>query len=67
MTNGKGMPFVVVGDEAFVLSEHVLRPYSNRNLSVQQRIYNYRLIRARRMVDCASVLWQTSGGFSTDR
>jgi hypothetical protein len=25
--NGKGMPFVIVGDEAFVLSEHVLRPY----------------------------------------
>jgi len=38
--NGKGMPFVVVGDEAFALSEHVLRPYPNRNLSVQQRIYN---------------------------
>jgi len=38
--NGKGMPFVVVGDEPFALSEHVLRPYPNRNLSVQQRLYN---------------------------
>ena len=51
--NGKCMPFVIVGDEAFALSEHVLRPYPNRNLSVQQRIYNYRLTRARRMVECA--------------
>ena len=50
--NGKCMPFVVVGDEAFTLSIHVLRPYPNRNLSVQQRIYNYRLTRARRMVEC---------------
>jgi len=40
--NGKGMPFVVLGDEVFALSEHVLRPYPNRKLSVQQRIYNYR-------------------------
>jgi hypothetical protein len=32
--NGKCMPFVIAGDEAFALSEHVLRPYPNRNLSV---------------------------------
>jgi hypothetical protein len=35
--NWKGMLFVFVGDEAFALSDHVLRPYPNRNLSVQQR------------------------------
>jgi hypothetical protein len=34
--NGKYMPFMIVGYEAFALSEHVLRPYPNRNLSVQQ-------------------------------
>jgi hypothetical protein len=32
---------------------HVLQPYPNRNLSVQQRIYNYRLTRARRMIERA--------------
>ena len=46
--DGKCMPFVIVGDEAFALSEHLLRPYPNRNLSVQQRIYNYRLTSKRR-------------------
>ena len=51
--NGKCMPFVVVGDEAFGLSERVLRHYPNRNLSFQQRIYNYRLTGVRRMVECA--------------
>ena len=50
--NGKCMPFVVVGDEAFALSEHVLWPYPNRNLSLQQHINNYRLTRAHRMVEC---------------
>jgi len=51
--NAKYMPFVIVGDEAFAWSEHVLRPYQNRNLSVQQRIHNYGLTRARRMVERA--------------
>jgi len=30
--NTKCMPFVIVGDKAFAWSEHVLRPYPNRNL-----------------------------------
>lgn len=51
--NGRNMPFVLIGDEAFGLSEHVLRPYPSRNLTVQQRIYNYRLTRARRMIECS--------------
>jgi hypothetical protein len=51
--NGKCIPCVVVSDEAFALSEHVLCPYPNRNLSVHQRIYNYRLTRANGMVECS--------------
>ena len=45
---GLSMPFVLVGDEAFALSEHVLRPYPNKKLTFLKRIYNYRLSRARR-------------------
>jgi hypothetical protein len=51
--NGKGMPFVIVGDAALALPEHVLRPYPNSTLTVQQRICNYGLTRARRMAECA--------------
>lgn len=51
--DGKPMPFVIVGDEAFSLSEHVLRPFARRNLTITKRIFNYRLTRARRMVECA--------------
>ena len=31
--NRKCMPFVIMGDETFTLSEYVLRPYLNRNLT----------------------------------
>jgi len=60
---GECMPFVNVGDEAFVLSEHVLRPYPN---SIQQRIYIYRLTRARRMVECAFGILASKWRFFTD-
>ena len=49
---GQEMPFVLVGDEAFALSRHVLRPYARKNLTTAKRIFNYRLTRARRMVEC---------------
>jgi hypothetical protein len=49
---GLSTPFVLVGDEAFALSEHVLRPYPNKNLTCLKRIFNYRLSRARRIVEC---------------
>jgi hypothetical protein len=51
--NGALMPFVILGDEAFALSQQFLRPYSSRNFDVARRIYNYTLTRARRMLECA--------------
>lgn len=49
---GLPMPFVFVADEAFALTDHVQRPFGRRNLSIDRKIYNYRLTRARRMVEC---------------
>ena len=49
---GTPMPFVLVGDEAFANSSQILRPYARQNLTVSKRIFNYRLSRARRMVEC---------------
>jgi hypothetical protein len=37
--DGKCVSFMIVGDKAYTLSEHVLRPFTNRNLRVPQRIY----------------------------
>ena len=39
--------------KALALSQHVLRPYSSRNLDVARRICNYRLTWARRILLCA--------------
>ncbi|XP_069588866.1 uncharacterized protein [Ranitomeya imitator] len=52
-TSGPPMPFVCVGDEAFQLSEHLLKPYASSDLTPTKRVFNYRLKRARRMVECA--------------
>ncbi|XP_044143939.1 protein ALP1-like [Bufo gargarizans] len=52
-TTFPAMPFVFVGDEAFALGEHLMRPYSSRGLSIARRVFNYRLTRARRVVECA--------------
>ncbi|KAL1279366.1 hypothetical protein QQF64_026039 [Cirrhinus molitorella] len=46
-------PYCIVTDEAFPLKEYLMKPYLNRRLSVEQGIFNYRLSRARRVVENA--------------
>lgn len=46
-------PYVIVADDAFSLTTYMMKPYSFRNQDVGQRIFNYRLSRARRMVESA--------------
>lgn len=46
-------PFVLVGDEAFRIHRNLLRPYPQRQLNPRKRVFNYRLSRCRRSVECA--------------
>jgi len=51
--NAKLMPCVLVGDDAFALKTYIMKAYSSRGLQQNQRIHNYRLSRARCVVENA--------------
>lgn len=52
-TESPKVPHFFVGDAAFGLHKHLLRPYAGTHLTVDKRIFNYRLRRARRYIECA--------------
>ena len=51
--DGCPVGYFIVGDDAFALTNWMLKPYPNRGLSREDRIYNYRQCRARRVVENA--------------
>ncbi|XP_067212571.1 uncharacterized protein [Linepithema humile] len=51
-TNVK-LPYVLVADEAFGLTTYMMRPFSRNDLDTRKKVFNYRLSRARRTVECA--------------
>lgn len=61
VAEGGGLDYVFVGDEAFQLKQQVMRPYPGRRLGCaesdpgyhRRAVYNYRLSRARRIVENA--------------
>jgi len=49
----RNMPYFLIGDDAFALKSWMMKPFSRRNMADDERIFNYRLSRARRIVENA--------------
>ena len=47
------VPFYFIGDDAFPLTNRLMKPYSRRNLNHDELVFNYRLSRARRVIENA--------------
>lgn len=51
--NGRKLPYVIVGDDAFPLRKHIMKPYSYKSMAKERQIFNLRLSRARHVVEHA--------------
>ncbi len=47
------MPFFIIGDDAFPFRTWLMKPFSRRNMEMEERIFNYRLSRAHRISENA--------------
>ena len=51
--SGTEVPVVILGDEAYPLKMSLMKPFARKDLSGEERVFNYKLSRARRCVECA--------------
>ena len=59
------LPFVLVGDQAFSLTDKILRPYKGHFLSDTKKIFNYRLCKHGDLLSAQSAFSATNGEYFT--
>ena len=45
------LPFVFVGEDAFGLKENMMKPYPSQNRTLEEKVFDYQLSRARRIIE----------------
>ncbi|XP_065678237.1 uncharacterized protein LOC136093200 [Hydra vulgaris] len=50
LSNGTQIPPVLVADDIFALKPLLMKPFSGKNLTIEERIFNYQLSRTRRTI-----------------
>jgi len=51
--NDRLLPYCIIGDDAFPLEKHIMKPYSYSTQDPKEIYYNFRLSRARQTIECA--------------
>ncbi|XP_060809344.1 uncharacterized protein LOC106139680 [Amyelois transitella] len=60
-------PYVIISDEAFALGQNLMKPFPQNSLNEERKVFNYRLSRARSVVECAfGILNSKFGIFQRD-
>lgn len=52
--HARSLPYVVIGDDAFPMQTHLMKPYPYHTDFIDKRVFNARLFRARHVVGHAS-------------
>ncbi|XP_047135391.1 uncharacterized protein LOC101237669 [Hydra vulgaris] len=61
LSNGTQVPPVLLGDDIFALKSWLMKPFSGKNLTIKEHIFNYRLSRTRRTIKTHLELWINDG------
>ena len=49
--NGRKLPYTIIGDDAFPLEVHMMKPYPYHSPEKEKRVFNFRLSHARQTVE----------------